>query len=434
MQQKPIRIADFRGKNNVSLPEMTEINEFQRVVNAYVNDQRRFRRRPGYQKVYSGNVHSVFSDGVYILFREGTELKMLNSDYSATTLQSDINGNRTMRYLAMHNRIYYSDGVATGIFEAGTVRTWGLEVPSPPLLTETVGDLPAGRYQVALTYVRNDGQESGSMGASHVDVTDGGIIVSNIPVSADPTVQWVNVYMSTTNGEVLYRAMTVANGTTSVTYRDDGKEASSPLATGHMAAPPAGQLLAWHNGRIWIAQDNIIWYTNEYAPELIDLDRNFIPLQSRVTLLAPVEGGLFIGTPQETVFILGDPTGPDTRYIRKEEHGPIEGTQVAIDGQSTGLEGLTGDAWLWTSSAGVCVGGREGQFANLTGSSVKFFDATKGTGVIQSVHDADLYVVGLQYSNIGELGMPAPGVDGAGIPGIIMEPPPAGTATNGQGG
>ena len=420
MKQKPIRLKDFIGINNVLEPEQTELRELQVATNVYVNDAGRLRRRDGRQRVYSGSVHSLFSDGFSVFFREGTSLKRLNADNTATDLRTGIVGSRPVRYLSEHNRIYYTDGITTGIIEDGVDRSWGMEIPKNPMLTETVGDLRPGRYHVATTFVREDKQESGSGVASVIDISTGGIVISNIGVSTDPAVNAVDIYVTEPNSEILWRAGTVQNGTTSITVRTPVKT-TFPLLTQHMVPPPPGHLLAHHNGRIYIAYDNIVWYTEHHRPELINLDDNFIPMEKRVTFLAGVNDGIWIGTQDRIVFIQGDPPQIDKHnYMIKAKYGCIENTQIAVEGEKLGgEEPIAGMAWIITTEEGIHIATEGGFLKNVTEGRVKFPYSPMGTAMIRSVDDAVLYTVGLYSTSAADLNLALFNIQGTGADGFV---------------
>jgi hypothetical protein len=425
MEPKPFRMADFRGKNNVLQPEQAKPNEFQVVKNVYVNDAGKIRRRKGYHRVYTGNVHSLFSNGESILFREGTDLKRLEADYSATVLRSGITGGRPMKCLDIGGRVFFTDGVMTGLFEHHLCRTWGLEVPALPRLSVIPGLLPAGRYQVATTFIRADGQEGGAPRCASLDVPAGsGIAIDNLSMSLDPTVFGLNIYVTATNGEVPFRIAAVENGTKTLFYTGTaaGASGSSPLLTQFMEPPPAGQLLTYYHGRIYIAAGNVLWYTErDYAVELCSLRRAFIPFPSRVTLLGAVQNGLWVSTLTETGFILGDPTSAEARWVSKAKYGAIEGTGVEVHGPDIGTGELAGHAWMWTTPSGICCGGPDGFFKNLTDGRVVFPAAVAGVGAIKHEEDAKLYLVGLYFSNVGLGSLAALLASGTGLE---TEPPP----------
>jgi hypothetical protein len=413
MIKKPLKVDKFLGVNNVKQPQRIAESELQSATNMDITEDSKIRRRKGYEKVYTGMVSSVHSDDKTILFREGSMLmKLDDSDNSAEVLRYNISTLAPMEYLSLNGDIYYTDHSVTGVVQNGVSRTWGLEVPPPPSLADTVGELPSGRYQVALSFVRNDGQEGGTQVSAHVDVTNGGIAISDIATSDDPTVTHVQVFMSHTDGEALYRGMILANGEKAVNYRGTGNELTSSLMTELLTSPPPGHLLAYYNGRIYIADGNVLWYTEPYKYELINLAHNFIPFPERITMVAPVKDGIWLSTTSETHWLGGeDPTA--FKSDEKDNHGAIEGTAREIEGQLVRTEGVSpGQAWLWATQKGICVGTAGGFFRNLTHGRYEFPAATRGIGMVREGKDLNQYMVGLYYSRF--ISLPPPTISGAG--------------------
>ena len=385
---------DWAGINNIDPPEKCKPGELQTASNVDIDDNRRILRREGYLRVYTGNVHSLWGNKEFALFREGTALKRLDSGLTtATTLRTGLIGNDRMAYLEIMGRVYYSDGIVTGIVDSlGAVnRTWGIEVPGHPILVESAGAMPEGRYFCTLTYVRDDGQESGALTSVAIDITMGGITVNNIPISSDPTVDWVNVYISTVNGEVLYLALVLPNGTTSGYYGGTTQEFNLPLRTMHLDPPPAGQNLQYYNGRIYIANDNVLWWTEPSGYEHINLAHNSIILDSRITLLAPVDDGIWIGTEREIDFIPGkDPQ--EFRRIQRSQYGAIEGTQTKLD--DIGEKGDKINGWIWAARDGICLGMPQGAIKNISQARYVYTETKKGAALARE-GDFNQYIVGL---------------------------------------
>lgn len=367
---QPFKMSKSTGINNVIKAEKCKPEELQTATDVDINDSRQIIRRQGMDKVYSGSVHSLASDGTFgsatfMVFREGANLNRLNSDYSASLLRNGLTRAKWMKYLSLNNLLYYTDESVTGITDGVTSRSWGLTVPTQPTLAQTTGNLFSGRYLCSLTYVRNDGQESGAPRAVYIDLTsnNSGITISGIPTSSDATVSSVNVYLSTRNGEVLYLAKTVANGTGSTTYSGDTKEFSLELATLMKGPPHAGHMIQFYNGRIYIAKDNGVWYTEPYNYELMNLAHGFIPFPDRVTLFAPVKGGIWASYKKgKTFFLQGD---DPAKFVTdwKKEIAAYEGSQVQDDIR---IKGETVGGWYWMAYDGIYIGLDGGNLLNIT--------------------------------------------------------------------
>jgi len=353
-----LSMRGFMGINNVIPAEKCKPAELQTAINADINDAMQAIRRQGHDKVYSGtDVHSVFANGVngnasFMLFKEGSTLKKLNSDFTATTLRSGISRTKWMNYLALNNLVYYSDEIITGITDGVMSRSWGLEIPAYPTLAQTTGALPSGRYLCAITYVRSDKQEGGASKPIYIDVSsNSGITVSSIPVSSDTDVSFVNIYLSTRNGEVLYLAKTVANGITSTSYAGNTTEFKIQLATLYVGPPKPGHIIQYHGGRIYVVSGSAAWYTLPYNYELMDLAHGHLSFPDRITLFAPVDGGIWVSYLKGKTFFL-EGTDPEKGFVThwKTDHPAYEGSQKLDE---ITFRGEVTKVWRWMADDGI---------------------------------------------------------------------------------
>jgi len=400
-----MKIQGFRGINNVIPAEKCKPTELQTATNVDINSSGQVMKREGKDLVYAGNVHSLFSNGVngnatFILFREGAILKRFNPETpnSPTTLRDNIPRTNWMQYLALNNLVYYSDTITTGITDGVTSRSWGLEAPPQQLvLTQTTGLLPSGRYLCSLTYIRNDGQESGAPRSIFIDLTtsNAGIAISNIPTSSDSTVSYVYIYLSTRNGEVLYLASLVANGVTSVTYAGDTKEFSRRLATQYMGPPHAGHMIQYYNGRIYVVKDSAVWYTLPYNYELMDLAHGFMQFPDRVTLFAPVKGGIWVSYKNGKTFFL-EGTDPEKGFVThwKMDSGAYEGSQRP---DQVTIKGEIMRGWYWTAHDGIYLGLDGGSLLNKTEDRYEPGSADFSVSFMKKTQDGSKQYISLLY-------------------------------------
>lgn len=388
------KITDFTGLNILNRPESCQPGELQKAVNVDIDRNLDIRRRKGYTPIYYGNCHSLWSDKGPVLFREDTYLRSLNPDYSATTLLGGLQMGQKMCFEKIFEKTYFADEIVCGITDGTTAWGWGVEPPPQPFLSRTTGLMPPGIYRCALTYQKQDGQESGALSSVQLSLTlRGGVIISGIRVSIDPLVEYVNIYLSTANGEKMWRALSVPNGTTTATYGGDTKEFNIPLITQFLSPPPAGHIIKYYNGRIYIAANDVLWYTEPYNYELTNLAHNYISLDGRITLLAPVRDGIWLSTKKETVFWhMSDPDKPGKRDI-KTIWGAIEGTQAIID-LSQGEEKIWG--WMWLATDGIHMGLDTGHIRNLTWSKWMPPDANQGVALLREEMGLNQYIVGVK--------------------------------------
>jgi hypothetical protein len=395
---KPVVFNGFRGINNV-LPEdalFTKDGTYLRTaLNVDIDNAFKIRRRKGYGSLLPGQTHSLWSDGSTCLFREGTALKRLFDDFATTaTLRNDIGGNLPMAYVSLDGRVYYSDSVVTGVIEGGVSRSWGLIPPPAPVVESYVGSLRAGRYLVSLTYVRNDGQESGTDAPTVITLTETGGIQVYLTASGDPGVSSIRLYTSACDGDQLFLAGTFPNQSGWQVYSGE-TELGPELKTLFFDQAPAGHMLEYFNGRIYVADGQYVFPSKPYAYELFDLE-DYLPFDGPISLLGAVEDGLFIADGRRTYFV----KDPKVR-VPVLPYGAITGTMTKIDLRLFGDGGMEGTGLMWISRKGIVLGTRGGSVRNLSESVYVFEAGSFGAGLFRQSNGHNQYVALLQGS-VGE--------------------------------
>jgi len=402
MEQKSTSINRMKGIANtgISLQEMMGRGFLAEAVNVDLDDTGKIKSREGSQDVYTtteGTLHSLWSSPNICIFREGVHLKRLNTiNMSATKLRSGLSpAILPMAYLDIAGTIYYSDGLNTGVVVNGVSRSWGLDIPSPPSASLTYGSLVAGTYQISLVFVRNDGQLSGANPPSIIQVgtDEQGIMLNNIPVSPDPTVEYVEVYISNPSGEGVYPHGKVINGGTSYAITYNQNTAGLPLATLNLTQPTAGDMLEYYNGRVYIVAGNIIYYSEPYAYELFH-PQNYITMAAEVTLLAAVRDGLWVGTSKEANAFTGNES--PFKVAISLDCGAIKFSQIKVPGNLI-LPDLTDQLVMWASPKGIFVGGNNGFNLHRT-PHFKLPGTPRGRAIYRSDRGMNQYLLSLPES------------------------------------
>lgn len=88
-----------------------------------ISDTGRLSRRKGFSEKIAGAYHSLFCDGGVGLVVSGTDLCILNPDYTTTTIASVTAGAR-MSYSQINGDIYYCNGFEKGIVSGGEAIVW----------------------------------------------------------------------------------------------------------------------------------------------------------------------------------------------------------------------------------------------------------------------------------------------------------------------
>jgi len=156
-----------------------------------------------------------------------------------------------------------------------------------------------------------------------------------------------------------------------------------PDRTGRFVPPPAGHLLAHFAGRIWIARENVVHFTE--GAGLFDWEDSLAgflpPATGRVRLLRPVAGGLFIGDAAGVTFAAG--CDPKTMtFARVCPVAPLPGSDAPLEpGWHEAVAGqpLPGLSAIWAGRDGLYLGRGNGQVGRLT--AAVFPEASRAAAV-----------------------------------------------------
>lgn len=388
-KQDPRLFKEFAGLRNDVDPERFTPADLVAAVNVDIDKSGRLARRAGRVRVLNAAVHSLWAEDDLALFVTGTTLKRLQANYSVQTLMQGLTAAARMSYMEVNGRVYFSNAFQTGVFENGSVRSWGLPVPPMVDVAVTGGYMPAGEYQFTTTYFRTDGQESGAGLALTVTVPENSGLVFTLPVPTDSTIIAKGIYLSTPNGDELYLAMTVPVSATMATYTNDATELMAPLMTQFLSAPPAGQLVRYFKGRMFVAVDDLMYYSEPFAYELFDA-RNYIQFDGRITLMAELEekdaegsGGFFVGTDKSCGILAG--SGPESfQYVPKQRGGAVLGALDYVDGSLFDDGGASARLLpMWLTTEGICVGVSGMGIRNLTRTKYGFNVAGEGAALFK---------------------------------------------------
>ena len=407
--EKSAEFKEFAGLRNTTTPDRLTPADLQAAVNIDIDDAGRISRRRGRALRLAGAWHSLWADGLgqNCLAVQGSSLLRVRAvgsgAYATDVLRTDLTPGARMAYWGLNGLAYYMNGHQSGVVQEGASRTFGLACPSSQPVAQAIGGgLRAGRYQYAVTFLRRDGQESGTGIAAVIDLpTAGGIRFSGIPVSADPTVVGRAVYLTAWNGEVLYRALMLDNVATTADYRGDGTDLRVQLATQFGEPAPIGHALAWFRGHMLVAQGPVLWYSHPYRYELFPLGRAFKVLPADITMVAPVEDGVFVSADQ-TYFLSG--ASPSEWVLKTVASYPaLPGTQSYARAEAGTVgegEGLAMRTVFWSSNRGHCMGGNGGLFNNLTDVRYSYPGAQRGAGIVREVNGTNQYLSVLEGTGV----------------------------------
>lgn len=375
----------FTGLRDASPADQVDDDALTVAENVHFTRALKVQRRKGTTEVFSGAVQALWGDGQGLLFSSGTLLYRLHPDHSTQllgTLGVDSNylhGARTPQGTAFTTG--HETLMATN---EGSIRALGLlppELPAAVTVLEHAGALHQGGVMLALTAFSQGIGESGSSEVTWVQTPDQGALQVQLPSSS----YTLRLYVSAPDGTMLYRVAEGAGGST-ITFRGHtDRSMGLPLKTeGHGVLDQAADTLAVHQGRLLSAVHNVLWYSEAYAYERIDLSANFVLFPSPVRMLASTERGLFVATTKAHYYLLGDDLR-EARMLEPAGYGAPLGQPVTLSEHEHNFEGVNGQVQvqLWLSNKGMVAGFDGGTMLNLSESNVRFQSGTLGSVAMQ---------------------------------------------------
>lgn len=254
--------------------------------------------------------------------------------------------------------IWFTDGVQVGrVNAAGTQAEW-VGLPVPPGLSPcglSYGGLAAGRYGVAISYVTAT-EESGLSQVAFVDAT-AGIELPQLP--SVPPGAMLRVYLTPPDGDKLYFLMDIPGGLLGpilIGAAAEGKEATNRF----MNPMPGGRLIAGFNGRIYVAQGSVLYFSEPLYYGLNSVRHGFIQYESEITILQAVETGLYIGTRDHMHYLSGE--GPNAARTKLIAPPPVAWSGAGLPaGKLSEEHAKRGGLYaIWLSALGYYLGTPEG--------------------------------------------------------------------------
>lgn len=397
---KTVIFKKWKGINNINSPQNT-LPEFHKdIINIDVDKTGSLQKRHGYSKVASGVITSLWAStvGLGCFGVVSGDLVQIYSDYSYSSPLLTLHAGTTLSFEEVDNKVYFCNNFYTGILDNGTPKSWGITKTQPTLgLSVTTGNLLAGEYQVSYTFVNQDGIESGCSESQVVNLPNNSSGISfTLPHIIDGSIAYARIYCSTQNGSVLYYSgICMSNSSYTISTVTN---LSNPLRTFNLDRAPEGHIVRYHNGRLYVAQDNILWYSEKYQYQHFNLEKNYIEFPSRIKEVMPVESGIWIGS--DKIYYL-DGTEPEKfNRITKDVVSIIEGTGTKVNGIYSIQPGSPSSYyWLVTTNSGIYSLMEQGGLINQTVTNVELEGADSGTSLFLRANGINQYLSMLQTNS-----------------------------------
>jgi hypothetical protein len=142
------------------------------------------------------------------------------------------------------------------------------------------------------------------------------------------------------------------------------------------SAPITGNHLSIFSGRMFISEDNVLWWSEPYDFGLFNKAESFIQFHTKILMIKSVAGGMFLSTEENTYFLEG--VNPRAWNARKVCPFPAVEWSEAIEYRDGGDIGFDpGLCALWASPEGAILGTPGGQIINITKEKIIYPETAK---------------------------------------------------------
>lgn len=364
-----LSFKSFTGINNVAPSSRLQHDpqassaELADATNVDIGLTGEIRRRAGFSELLDTchkNLHQA--NGFLLATVDGGDLISMDATGgNRVTLYPSLGVSRVWYCNLPDGRVTFSNGLINGVTDGSSVTTWGVQRPvSVGAHTDVAGDLFPGEYRYGLTHVRiSDGLEGPPIYSLPFQLNTGGLVLTGLPLLDGHR---TNVYLIGHNGDHAYLAGSTTNSAFSFTGKNDSL--AVPCRTDGLDAAPVGTVSAVFGSRVLVAVESVLYASLPHRWELFDLRRDFKQFTDQITLIQPVDDGVYIGTTSELAFLSGAEF--DEMAYRQVIQGPVvlgSGVTVMAD-MIRGQQG--GTAMVCIADGVLCAGFNGGSVARLT--------------------------------------------------------------------
>lgn len=325
--------------------------------NVDINKKGNLKRRRGQTQVLSGYSHSVWSDqnpDAYVVLNDVlTGLLDTQTGFATTSIRTGMARLPVSYARGADGDVYWSNGADIRRVHLGADRP----IATPPLAnapqaTIVAGALRAGHYILALTQSSVDG-ESPATDTQHFNLADnqGLQIVSAVPV---------NVYLSAPNGDIL-----TFQGSGTTVNIVTVNETAHRCMTLDRDVMPAGQIVRFFNGRMYVASGAVLYVSDPYNYGIYDPIGSYFPFPSEITVIEPTANGTYICADQ--TYFINDIFSDALQEVLA--YGGILGTSG---------RNFDTDEVFWNSSRGLIIADKNVTIKAVQNDVIQFGDAAMG--------------------------------------------------------
>lgn len=154
---------------------------------------------------------------------------------------------------------------------------------------------------------------------------------------------------------------------------------------------PAGQAIAHHKARLYVAKDKVLWISDVKPLSRVDLRYGFKQFPDPIRFIAPSVDGVYIGTDKAMFF---GPGGNPLKmpFVKVSDAGGKDVPVQCLDASAIkGLQ-IEGVFPIFTTDDGVCMGLPQGQLLNLTEDKYVMPAGTTGASMMRDIDGQVHYI------------------------------------------
>lgn len=353
----------FTGINNVLPEKRRSGSDLTRALNVDIGLTGDITRRGGYTEESALCHKNIWQADGFKLATCGSVLTAIHPNGDRHVIHPALGPERVWYCNLPDGRTTYTNGLIQGVTDGLTNAE--RSVPAPGSLGApgmAFGLLHPGQYRYHLTHVRlADRLEGPALSSQPVAIEHGGLRLDGL---AQRDGHETHVYLSGPDGEGAYLAG-VATGN-SFEYTGNNAALVLPCRTLGAQPFPVGTITAFWRGRVLVAQGDVLWASRSAMPHLSDW-RDFKPMGAAITVIQPVDDGIYVGTAKDLIFLAGT-TWDQLAYVPTRRGPVVPGSGVTAPGDRIKLgDGAgNGTAMLCIAGGEIVAGFGSGQTTSLT--------------------------------------------------------------------
>ncbi len=155
---------------------------------------------------------------------------------------------------------------------------------------------------------------------------------------------------------------------------------------------PAGQLIEWFNGRLYVAREKVIRYSDPMYPGQTHEQKGFTAFAGRITLLRAIRNTGILVSDSHKTYLMEGLDAPAMKLRKLCDYPAILGTDAKTDGTKLGGD-LSGEVVLWLSREGICLAGEGGTFRAATRKFYWPASTAEGNAIMRETQGFNQYLV-----------------------------------------